>query len=71
MCSLPPALVERKLLYISGLVLARVVRLLGRSVQIDEDTFNNVIQEPAEPNVHNTRRLSTDYFYTNVVFFVR
>ena len=53
------------MLYISGLVLTRLDRLPGRVVKIDEDTFNNVIQEPAEANqrnlthVHGTRRLST------------
>ena len=34
--------------FIAGLVFRRLVRLPCREVQLEEDTFNNVLQEPAE-----------------------
>ena len=60
--------------------LCQAVRLLWRAVQIDEDTFNNVIQEPPETNrwnltnVHDregNQQHNTDYLYTNVVSSAR
>ena len=44
------ALLWGKPLLGSGAVLTRRVRLLCRAVQIDEDVFRNVMQEPAEVN---------------------